>query len=273
MCQALADRPAGHWWRETGRALRRVVRPREERPVPPSELIWRVTSSKDEHVFLESGRMSAREMREAVSLLGRPLEDHQRILDFGCGCGRVLLWLDDLGRTGVDLIGTDIDADAVAWARENVPYARFILSEGLPPLDLADGSVDLVLNHSVFTHLDESHQDAWLSELRRVTKPGGTVLLTVHGLHAFESTLPHWRTFDWYTDHIEQEWEERGFVFLDEGLWRGTFPEFYRTTFHAPWYVFRHWSRLFDIKAYLVRGSLDYQDFVLMQRPAADDDT
>lgn len=272
MRQALADRLNGRSWRETARALRRRVRPPEKKPVPPDELIWRVTSTRDSQLFLDSGRQSAREMRDAVSLLGRPLEDHQRILDFGCGCGRILLWLDDLGRD-VDLIGTDIDGPALAWAQENIPYARFIRNEGLPPLDLPDGSVDLVLNHSVFTHLDESHQDAWLSELRRVTKPGGTVLLTVHGVHPFQTTLPHWRTFDWYTDRIEQEWEQRGFVFVDEGLWRGKFPAFYRTTFHAPWYVFRHWSRLFDIRAYLLRGSLDYQDFVLMQRPATDPPT
>ena len=232
--------------------------------------MWRVTGNRDRKVFLESGRRSAREMRAAIGLLGRPLEDHGRILDFGCGCGRVMLWLDDLARAGVELIGTDIDGKAIAWARENIPYARFLRNEGLPPLDLPDASVDLVLNHSVFTHLDESHQDAWLTELRRVTKPGGTVLLSVHGMHPFESTLPHWRTFDWFDEGIEREWAEKGFVFVDEGTWRGTFPDFYRTTYHAPWYVFRRWSHLFDIKAYLVRASLDFQDFVLMQRPAVD---
>jgi len=219
------------------RALRQLVKPPERKPVPPSRLVWRVTGNRDRKVFLESGRRSAREMRAAI---------------------------------GVELIGTDIDGKAIAWARENIPYARFLCNEGLPPLDLPDASVDLVLNHSVFTHLDELHQDAWLSELRRVTKPGGTVLLSVHGMHPFESTLPHWRTFDWFDDGIEREWAEKGFVFVDEGTWRGTFPDFYRTTYHAPWYVFRRWSHLFDIKAYLVRASLDFQDFVLMQRPAVD---
>jgi len=270
--QALADRLDARSRRHAAQAFRRIVRPPERKPVPPSRLVWRVTGTRDKQLFIESGRQSAREMRDAVSLLGRPLEDHQRILDFGCGCGRILLWLDDLG-DDVDLIGSDIDVSAVEWARANIPYARFIHSGHLPPLDLPDASVDLVLNHSVFTHLDESHQDAWLSELHRLTKPGGTVLLTVHGVHPFESPLPHWRTFDWYTDEIEREWEQRGFVFIDEETWRGKFPDFYRTTYHAPWYVFRHWGRLFDIKAYLVRGSLDYQDFVLMRRPATDPET
>jgi SAM-dependent methyltransferase len=53
-----------------------------------------------------------------------------------------------------------------------------------PPLPFEDASFDLVYSISVFTHLDEEMQDAWLNELKRVLRPGGILIITVHGLNA-----------------------------------------------------------------------------------------
>ena len=50
----------------------------------------------------------------------------------------------------------------------------------------------------------------------------------------------------------------------------GRFPDFYHSTFHAPWYIFEHWSRWFTVAAFLPRRSMDYQDFVLLHRPEGD---
>ena len=63
--------------------------------------------------------------------------------------------------------------------------------------------------------------------------------------------------------------EGNGIVFIEDDGWKGgPFPDFYHSTFHAPWYVFQHWTRFFDLKAYVVRGSLDFQDYLLLRRPA-----
>ena len=48
-------------------------------------------------------------------------------------------------------------------------------------------------------------------------------------------------------------------------------PDYYHTTFHAPWYVFEHWARWFNVAAFLPKRSMAYQDFVLLQRPEGDD--
>jgi methylase of polypeptide subunit release factors len=55
-----------------------------------------------------------------VGLARRTLDSFESILDFGCGCGRMLLWLPELGRKRA-LHGTDIDADAIDWCREHLP--------------------------------------------------------------------------------------------------------------------------------------------------------
>lgn len=116
---------------------------------------------------------------------GTPVRD---VVDIGCGTGRLLLgWhCDDPSR---GLTGTDIDADLIAWNREHLgEVARWEVGSVWPPLPLADHSVDLVQLISVFTHLPLDCQRAWVSEVRRVLRPGGTAIITLHG-HLYASLL------------------------------------------------------------------------------------
>jgi hypothetical protein len=56
-------------------------------------------------------------------------------------------------------------------------------SNGLrPPLRHSDGLFDFVFSISLFTYLPEDMIFEWLDELRRVTKTGGLVALSVHGV-------------------------------------------------------------------------------------------
>jgi SAM-dependent methyltransferase len=242
-------------------------------PLPPDELIDRVVSGfSNEEVeahralFLQTGRRSLEDLEAALAAVGDTLSSHESILEFGCGCGRIMRWMEDLGRTR-KLAGTDIDARAIEWASENLTFARFDVNEGLPPTRYDDGEFDLIINHSVFTHLDESYQDQWLTELRRITAPEGLIVLSIHGEHAFMTS----------EEQLEEgarqrrEWrmilERDGILFVSDDTYVGSaFPDFYHTAFHAPWYVFEHWSRWFDVLAYLPRSSLDFQDQVVLRR-------
>jgi SAM-dependent methyltransferase len=105
------------------------------------------------------------------------------ILDFGCGCGRVLRHFAD---SGVEVHGTDLNPKLVAWCRRRLRFATFASNGLCPPLAYDDGRFGLVYALSVFTHLPETLQDAWMQELRRVLRPGGHLLLTTHGEHYLE---------------------------------------------------------------------------------------
>ena len=135
-------------------------------------------------MFDASGRQSAQELNRSVASVGRELREFDRILDFGCGCGRVTRWLRPLADDS-ELQGCDIDEFAIAWDQEHLTFAKFSHTPTEPPLPYVSGYFDLVLNHSVFTHLDEYYQDMWLEELCRIVSPGGFLVLSVHGEHAF----------------------------------------------------------------------------------------
>lgn len=235
-------------------------------PWPGDELAWRVSNCQDRDAFVLSGRLSVEDLQATLALVGRHLATYESILDFGCGCGRILLWLREVAQS-TTLHGTDIDERAIAWCQGNISYASCRVNEPLPPLPYDDGSFDLVFSNSVFTHIDEQYQDRWLEELHRVTRPGGHVALTVHGEHAFVTYEASLRAAGRDAGAVRQELSRDGISFIrDDGFAGGPFPDFYHSTFHTPWYVFEHWGRYFTIAAYVCRRSLDFQDYVLLER-------
>ena len=232
--------------------------------LPPEWLRTRVAGTPNADWFDSSGRQSVDDYRLALSRIGRRIEDFDRVLDFGCGCGRVLRWLGDLPPT-TSVHGCDIDPEAVEWLRSDLPHFAVLRNEPLPSLEYRSASFDLVLCHSVFTHLDEAYQDAWLQELCRVTVDDAILLISFMGDHAFAKRVHEEASLAATPELLRAERNREGLLFLpgdDVGL-----PDFYQTTYHANWYVFEHWSRYFNVLAHVERGALNYQDLLVLKRP------
>ena len=142
-------------------------------PLPPRRLLVRVAGTADGEWFLRSGRAAYDAIAANV-----PLGEVESVLDFGCGCGRVLRYWSGRGGT---IAGSDRDAGAVDWCRAHLPFATVARNGLAPPLEYEDASFDLVYALSVFTHLTAELQIAWRDELHRVLRPGGRLLVTTHG--------------------------------------------------------------------------------------------
>jgi SAM-dependent methyltransferase len=164
-------------------------------------------------------------------------------------------------RTPAELALCDIDDPAVTWVSQHLAAVDARVSAGLPPLPFDRDSFDLVLCFSVFTHLDEAYQNAWLAELHRVTKPGGVVIATVHGECSWHAHA-HWAQMS----PLEHEFRHYGFLYRKDDGWGDYFPDFYHTAFHQPFYVRARWSRWFDVVG-IVPGRLGGEhDFVILCR-------
>ena len=85
-------------------------------PLPPARLRLMVAGVPQADWFLAGGQAAAQSIREA---LPAPLESMSSILDFGCGCGRVVRWWRDLPP---DVHGSDFNSTLVAWCRANLPF-------------------------------------------------------------------------------------------------------------------------------------------------------
>lgn len=228
--------------------------------VPPARLRWRVHGTLDSASYLAVGKLIAQNIQDLCESTGRDFSSFTDVLDFGCGCGRVIQNLRN--RPGSHtLYATDIDPDLVAWGQSNLEGIHWSVNGHRPPMPFGDNAFDLIYGISVFTHLDEDFQHVWLRELQRVARPGATLILTVHGEHVISGL----RMLDpSYIDEIH----ERGFMFFKWSSGKlkiDGFPDFYQTAFHTKEYVYQEWSNYFDIVDYVERGIGHYQDAVVLR--------
>ena len=120
---------------------------------------------------------AARFYEPELSRLG-PLSE-QRVLDDGCGTGRLV---DELADLGVSAWGIDPVKGRFALWRQRAQRARLARADGLL-LPFPDGFFDAVLSNGVLEHVGEFEPDKaqrrqdYVSEALRVLRPGGVLLL------------------------------------------------------------------------------------------------
>lgn len=147
-------------------------------PMPPPRLRVMVAGTADPEWFLDFGVNMYAAIRTAFG-------NANSVLDFGCGCGRVLRYWKDSS----DLHGCDINPTLANWCQANLPFASVQVT-GEPPLPYDNARFDAAYCVSVFTHLTESEQRKWMRELARVIKPNGQLLITTIGGETSEVIAP-----------------------------------------------------------------------------------
>lgn len=227
-------------------------------PHPPSHLMSRVVDTESVSAFLLSGIATTGELIKALQRAGK-LGAVKRLLDWGCGCGRITAALIRYrGLLGIEEIhGCDIDREAVDWCRENVSGGAFDTISPYPPTSYPDECFDGVISYSVFTHLSQEDQEAWLREMKRILVVGGVFAATIHGegAAAFQAA-----------SGIEKEMLAQGYSSstLDDKL-DGIAPSgYYRGAFQTREHTLRHWGAHFKVVEYVERGIAGYQDLVVM---------
>lgn len=149
-------------------------------PIPPSDLRFLVAGSASISWFLEGGALAFESTVEALRRKGFAIEQLGAVLDFGCGCGRVLRNWNSV--KGPRVSGCDLNPRLVEWTRTNLPFAEVRVNQLAPPLPYLNEEFGLVYALSVFTHLTEELQAPWMNELARILKPKGFVVFSTHGI-------------------------------------------------------------------------------------------
>ena len=184
------------WLHSVGVTAEESLRPHVP-PLPPHAL-RRIVAADEDEIFLWSGFV------DLVGILGlfaqhqrRPDSDGWRVLDFGCGCGRLTRFF-----VGAPLdwhaYGSEVNADHVAWCRDNLTGVDTRLNTVRPPLPFDTASMDLVYTVSVLSHLPAEPTAQWVAELARVVAPGGILVVSTHGqpaLATIASSPQHQRMF------------------------------------------------------------------------------
>lgn len=165
--------------------LRLFVTGKQERGLPPMRLRF---------VGMGDFRRLGDELVQLLTAVGG-LRPDDRVLDIGCGVGRVAIPLTRVLSPTARYEGFDVVRAAIRWCRRNITpqhpnfhflhanlYNSFYNRKGATaaryrfPYD--DASFDFAFATSVFTHLDLASAQNYLDEAHRVLRKGGRLLAT-----------------------------------------------------------------------------------------------
>jgi SAM-dependent methyltransferase len=177
---------------------------------PPQYNIERVQRVQNRVGAAVSGASDAHRILK-IAQRHKSLDADFRILDWGCGFGRVARHLNRFAPKA-HVLGADIDDENLNWMATNLPHVEPVPSDISGHIEQKDKSVDVVFGISVMTHLRVDVMKLWLKELCRITKDDGLLLLTVAGAGSLAFTSR------WVKDADYQTWARDGrIVFGNKG--------------------------------------------------------
>lgn len=113
---------------------------------------------------------------EDLKKLTEEVKEGERILDSGCGNGRLFKILKE---KKVNYYGIDFSEKLIEMAKNKFPEAKFLVADCLN-LPFPDNFFDKVFSISVFHHIPSQElRVQYLKEIKRVLKPGGILILRV----------------------------------------------------------------------------------------------
>jgi SAM-dependent methyltransferase len=145
---------------------------------------------QDDAYLLHSAKLEAQRLIEHCQL-----QDNNRILDIGCGFGRLPIGLIDIPLE-ISYLGLDVNPTAIAWCQRHIalkhPHLQFrhlnIKNERYnpngQPLDqqfhfpFSESRFDIIYLYSVFSHMVWADVAIYLTEFRRLLNPSGQLFFT-----------------------------------------------------------------------------------------------
>lgn len=146
--------------------------------LPPDYLIYesfRINYERYYTASIDSAKEFANYFKKHIDL------KNKRILDWGCGPGRVIRHLPTIIGNGCEYYGTDYNDKSIEWCSKNLPGIHFNKNNLEAILPYEDNFMDVIYGNSIFTHLSEQMHYDWFQELYRVLKPNGIMVLTTQG--------------------------------------------------------------------------------------------
>ncbi|MFK7864890.1 MAG: class I SAM-dependent methyltransferase [Pseudohongiellaceae bacterium] len=185
----------------------------------PSQKLMESIGASDAASFLEIGETWA-------NLIFGLAIDQARVLDIGCGCGRIARFLAPNEHIK-SYVGFDTINALIEWNHRFIlPHCRGdfhfkhldIYSKAYNPkgqlhasqvsFPAADNSIDIAFAASLFTHLLEKDAIHYLDETMRCLKPGGMALISIHVVRSTKARFSG--------NEFRMEVEENHFVKLAE---------------------------------------------------------
>jgi SAM-dependent methyltransferase len=146
--------------------------------LPPDYLIYesfQINYQKYYTDSIETSKWLSNHFRKHIDLRAK------RILDWGCGPGRIIRHLPEVIGNDCKYYGTDYNGKSIEWCTKNLTGIEFNTNSLDAVLPYPDDFFDVIYGISIFTHLSEQLHYDWYKELNRILKPNGIMFFTTQG--------------------------------------------------------------------------------------------
>lgn len=147
-------------------------------PMANDEVQKSWTGASGHELFRQTSTFVRQLENNYTRYVGRPLRG-ARILDFGCGYGRIFRMMLYYANPG-KLWGLDAWQRSLDICKKDRLPGNFALSQSIPEtLPVGEAKFDMIFSFSVFTHLSPKAAAACLAAIRRTIAPKGLFVCTV----------------------------------------------------------------------------------------------
>jgi ubiquinone/menaquinone biosynthesis C-methylase UbiE len=181
-------------------------------PSMPSEKIQNHWTGNSGDILLGQSLAFVRIMVAGYAAITGKKIKNARILDFGCGWGRIIRLLYKYLPTS-NIYGVDPWDESIKECEKHGIKVNLALSDWVPQSLPFDCQFDLIFAFSVFTHLSEKTAQIVLQTLRKYIKPDGVLIITIR-------PKEYWQIHEkglHFTNMIDTH-EEKGFAFIPQNL-------------------------------------------------------
>jgi len=222
--------------------------------IPPQSLAYDAYSAPDWNFYKKSGEETASFLSGVSKKYLQDLSSI-KVLEWGCGPGRVIRHIPSVFLSKTNTYGTDYNEATIAWCKEVILNVNFQQNNLQPPLKFEDNFFDFIYSISVFTHLSEENSHRWIAELYRIAKPSAILVISTNGDSRQRFMLNH---------------ELK--IYMENGiLIRGDFEEGKKMFWacHSPKYIREKLFKEFVVLEYLPEGfPHTSQDCWILRKPA-----
>lgn len=119
----------------------------------------------------------------------------QRLLEIGCGYGAFLVIAREMGAI---VQGIELSSHAAEVGRRE--FGLEIVTGRVEELGLGDASFDIVTFFDVLEHV--TNPTAFMTAVRRLLRPGGTLFFLVPNLARYDLEGPRWAGLRYHPEHV-----------------------------------------------------------------------
>jgi len=151
----------------------------------PEDSIQKQFVGSTQRDALQEGFNFYKVVKQYCQSLGNPIRPNTKIVDFGCGWGRITrFFFKDIHPENI--FGLDVDFDMISFCSTSLHCGTYQTVNPEPPTEFKDNSVDIIFAYSVFSHLAKTFAINWIKEFSRILKPNGVLLATTQARFFFD---------------------------------------------------------------------------------------